>query len=135
MSTLNRPLTGPMLTFELATQIAELRGDESYRRSGRLGRTLARSGRLRIVLVVLESDVEIDTHHAESPMTIQTIEGGITFRVDGSDHALHAGEVLFFGQGEAQQIRATERTALLLTLSAVDADATPGRPEPGSRAD
>jgi quercetin dioxygenase-like cupin family protein len=128
MSTLNRPLTGPMLTFELSRQIEELRADDSYGRTGRSGRTLARSGRLRIVLVALEPEVEIGTHHAESPMTIQPIEGAIRFTVDGAEHALRAGEVLFFGQGEAQQIRATERTALLLTLSAVDADATPQRP-------
>jgi quercetin dioxygenase-like cupin family protein len=128
MSTLNRPLTGPMLTFELDKQIAELRADESYRRSGRLGRTLTKSGRLRLVLVVLEDGVEIGTHHAESPMTIQPLEGSIRYKVASDEHDLRAGEVLFFGAGEAQQIRAFGRTSLLLTLSAVDADSTPDRP-------
>jgi quercetin dioxygenase-like cupin family protein len=133
MSTLNRPLTGPMMTFDLHMQIEELRSDESYRRTGRLGRTLTKSGRLRLVLVALEESIEIGTHHAESPMTIQPVEGAIRYQVGGVEHTLKAGEVLFFGAGEAQDIRATERTALLLTLSAVDADATPERPGATSR--
>jgi quercetin dioxygenase-like cupin family protein len=126
MSTLNRQIAGPMLTFDLQQLIRELRADESYARSGRLGRTLAKSGRLRLVLVVLEDGVEIGTHHAESPMTIQPVEGSIRFRVNGEDHELQTGQVLYFGRGEAQQIRATARTALLLTISAVDEDASPG---------
>jgi quercetin dioxygenase-like cupin family protein len=123
MSTLNRPLAGPTLTFELDRQIAELRGDESYQRSGRLGRTLAKSGRLRLVLVALEDGVEIGTHHADSPMTIQPVEGAIRYSLGGEEYSLRTGEVLYFGPGFAQEIRATERTALLLTISAVGEDA------------
>lgn len=123
---MRRSLAGPMLTFDLAEQIAQLRDDASYRRTGRLGRTLAKSGRLRLVLVVLESGVEVGTHHADSPMTLQPIEGRLTFRVDGKDHQIATGEVLYFGRGEAQEIRALERTALLLTLSVLDEGSPPG---------
>ena len=125
MSTMRRPLAGPMLSFELADQIAQLRSDPSYARTGRLGRTLAKSGRLRLVLTVLESGVEIETHHADGPMTIQPLEGAIRFKVDGEHHELRKGQVLYFGAGDAQQIRATERTALLLTLSVLDEGSGP----------
>ncbi|HUF49512.1 MAG TPA: cupin domain-containing protein [Longimicrobiales bacterium] len=123
MSPMQRPLSEPMMTFELQPQIEQLRADESYQRSGRLGRTLARSGRLRLVLVVLSADVEVGTHQADSPMTIQLVEGRIGFRIHGEDHELRAGQVLFFEAGEAHDIRALEETALLLTLSAVGDDA------------
>ena len=125
MSTMRRPLAGPMLSFELAEQIAQLRADPSYARTGRLGRTLAKSGRLRLVLTVLESGVEVETHHADAPMTIQPLEGAIRYQVGGQEHALRKGQVLYFGSGEAQQIRATERTALLLTLSVLDEGSPP----------
>lgn len=124
MST-QRRLAGPMLSFDLAEQVAQLRSDPSYARTGRLGRTLAKSGRLRLVLTVLEGGVEIGTHHADGPMTIQALEGRISFRVAGEGHELGAGQVLYFGSGEAQQIRATERTALLLTLSVLDEGSPP----------
>jgi quercetin dioxygenase-like cupin family protein len=123
MTPMRRSLSEPMMTFELQPQINELRADESYQRTGRLGRTLARSGRLRLVLVALNAGVDVGTHQADSPMTIQVIAGLLGFRVRGQDHELRAGQVLFFEAGEATDIRAVDETALLLTLSAVGDDA------------
>jgi quercetin dioxygenase-like cupin family protein len=123
MSPIQRPLSEPMMTFDLQPTVRELRRDDSYARTGRLGRTLARSGRLRMVLVALNSGVEVGTHQADSPMTIQVLEGRIGFRVDGTGHELSAGQVLFFGPGEAHDIRALEESALLLTISAIGDDA------------
>jgi quercetin dioxygenase-like cupin family protein len=128
MSSMNRPLAGPMLTFRLAEQIAELRGDESYRRSGRAGRTLAKSGRLRVVLTVLSPGTVVGTHQADSPMTVQVLEGRIRFRAGDDEHQLGAGELLYFGAGDAHDIRADqEDTAFLITLSAVGDDFEPQR--------
>ncbi|HUF27878.1 MAG TPA: hypothetical protein VMM18_12960 [Gemmatimonadaceae bacterium] len=126
MSTIRRQLAGPMLSFDLAREIENLRADSAYERTGRLGRTLAKSGRLRLVLVVLEAGVEVGTHHADSPLTLQPLEGLLRFRVGDEDHEIRAGQVLYFGAGDAQQIHAVERTALLLTLSMVEEGRSPG---------
>jgi quercetin dioxygenase-like cupin family protein len=123
MSPVQRPLTDPVMIFQPDRELASLRQDESYTRSGRLGRTLARSGRLRVTLVALNAGIEVGTHHADSPMTIQLLEGRIGFRVNGTDHEMRAGEVLFFGPGDAHDIRALEESALLLTISAIGDDA------------
>jgi|SRR5690606_36316222 len=123
MSPIERSLNDPMMQFDLGPLVRELRSDDSYARTGRLGRTLARSGRLRLVLVALRAGVEIGTHHADSPMTIQVTEGRLGFTVDGRHHELRAGEVLFFGPGDAHDIRALDESALLLTLSAIGDDA------------
>jgi quercetin dioxygenase-like cupin family protein len=123
MSPIQRPLDAPVMLFDLEPLLSELRSDESYRRSGRLGRTLARSGRLRLTLVALAQGIEVGTHQADSPLTIQLLSGRITFRVDGREHELRAGQVLFFGPGDAHDIRAEEETAFLLTLSALGDDA------------
>lgn len=122
MTPIRRTLSEPMMIFDLEPQVRELRADESYRRSGRLGRTLARSGRLRLVLVALNSGVEVGTHQADSPMTLQLIQGRLGFRINGEPHELAQGQVLFFGPGDAHDIRALEESALLLTLSAVGDD-------------
>jgi quercetin dioxygenase-like cupin family protein len=122
MSPIDRPLAAPMMIFDLEPRLRELRDDDSYRRSGRLGRTLAKAGRMRITLVALNGGIEVGTHHAASPMAIQLLEGALTFTVAGREHQLKAGQVLFFGPGEAHDIRALEESALLLTLSAVGDD-------------
>jgi quercetin dioxygenase-like cupin family protein len=122
MSSISRPLTGPNLVFDLGTQVRELRNDEAYRRSGRVGRTLAKQGPLRLTLVVLAEGVEVGTHHAETPMTLQPLEGRLRYRVDDEEFRIGAGEILYFGPGHAQDIRALENTALLLTITRYSED-------------
>jgi quercetin dioxygenase-like cupin family protein len=122
MSPIDRNLAAPMMIFDLQPRLRELREDDSYVRSGRLGRTLAKHGRFRLTLVALNAGIEVGTHHADSPMTIQLLEGALSFRVGSEEHALRAGQVLFFGPGEAHDIRAEEESALLLTLSAIGDD-------------
>lgn len=125
MSSINRPLAGPVLAFDLAEQIAALQAEEPYRRSGRAGRTLAKSGRFRLVLTAMARGNEISTHQADSPMTLQVVQGSLTFRTAGQEYTLNAGQVLFFGPGEAHDIRAVQDSALLLTLSAIGDDYRP----------
>lgn len=122
MSSINRSLAGPLLTFDLDAQLAELSREEAYTRSGRAGRTLAKSGRLRVTLVAMQTGNVIGTHQADSPMTLQVLRGHIRYRANDGVHEMHAGELLFFGPGDAHDIRATEESALLITLSAVGDD-------------
>ena len=122
MSSINRPLAGPILTFDLREQIQALRGEDTYARSGRAGRTLAKSGRFRLTLVAMAAGNEIGTHQADSPMTLHVLEGGITFRAGDASHEMRAGQVLFFGPGDAHDIRASEESVLLITISAVGDD-------------
>ncbi len=118
MSPITRALTGENLSFDLGEQIAELRQDRSYVRSGRVGRTLVKAGPLRLTLTLIAAGVEVGTHHAASPMTLQVVQGRLHYRVDDEEFELGQGEVLFFGPGHAQDIRALEDTALLLTITA-----------------
>lgn len=117
MSSMSRALTGRHLTFDLSIQITELREDESYVRTGRIGRTLVKEGALRLTLTVLADGTEVGTHHAVSPMTLQVLEGRLRYRVEGEEFRLGAGELLFFGPGHAEDIQALEDTALLLTIT------------------
>lgn len=118
MSPITRALTGKNLSFDLSEQIAELRRDGSYARSGRVGRTLVKAGPLRLTLTIIAAGVDVGTHHAASPMTLQVVQGRLHYKVDEEEFELAQGEVLFFGPGHAQDIRAIEDTALLLTITA-----------------
>lgn len=117
MSPLSRALTGAHLTFDLAEQIAELRADDHYIQTGRIGRTLVKEGALRLTLTVLAEGAEVGTHHAVAPMTLQVLEGRLHYRVGDDEYEIREGALLFFGPGHAKDIRALADTALLLTIT------------------
>jgi quercetin dioxygenase-like cupin family protein len=117
VSSLTRALTGEKLTFDLDGQIAELRRDEHYVRSGRVGRTLVKAGPLRLTLTLIGEGVDIGTHHAAAPMTLHVLQGRLRYSVHEEEFEMGQGEVLFFGPGHAKDIRALEDTALLLTIT------------------
>lgn len=129
MSSIRRPLGGPALAFRLADEVASLRAEDAYRRSGRAGRTLVKEGRFRLVLTALADGHEVGTHQADSPLSIQVLEG--TLRGASGEGAAGTGDLLFFGPGDAPDLRADGEAALLLTLSAADDDF---RPEEAARA-
>lgn len=117
MSSLSRALTGSHLSFDLAEQVDELRENDKYLTTGRLGRTLVKEGALRLTVTVLARGSEVETHHAAAPMILQVLEGRLRYRVGGDAFELAEGELLFFGPGHAQDIRALEETVLLLTIT------------------
>ena len=117
MSPVSRPLAGEYLAFGMDDHIAELRQDDSYKRSGRVGRTLVKTDPLRITLTVIADGVEIGTHQAETPTTLQVLQGRLHYLVDGQERDLNQGELLFFGPGHARNITAIGDTALLLTIT------------------
>jgi quercetin dioxygenase-like cupin family protein len=122
--TITRALTGASLTFDLNASITELSRDPTYRRVGRVGKTLVKDGPLRLTLMLIAEGVDAGTHHAEAPMTLQVVSGRLRYALDGADHTLQAGEVLFFGPGHAQDIRALEDAALLLTITSPELGAS-----------
>jgi quercetin dioxygenase-like cupin family protein len=69
------------------------------------------------VLVAMADGNVVGTHQALGPMTIHLLRGHLRYRVDGEEHALSEGEVLFFGPAAAHDITADADSALLLTLS------------------
>lgn len=121
MSSITRALAGAQLVFNLAESLAELRQDDAFQRSGRSGRTLVKAGAIRITLTALSDGIDVGTHHAEAPMTLQVLEGGLSYTIDGGRCDLSQGDLLYFGPGQAQDIRARGDTALLLTITGEDA--------------
>ena len=126
MASIERPLTGGTLSYDLRAEAARLRDDESYRRSGRLGRTLAKQGRFRQTLTVLSAGTQAETHHSDSPMSLHVLEGALRVRLNDGERELHPGEMIFTGPGDAHDIRASEDAAVLITVSAQSDDFRPG---------
>ena len=132
MSSINRPLAGPTLSYDLAAEAARLRADPMYRQSGKLGHALVKNGRFRVILTVLAAGQAAETAHADSAMSIQVLEGALQVRADGGDTELGQGQLIFTAPGDAHDIRAARDSVILITVSAQDDDFRPGESKSGS---
>lgn len=117
MPSIDRPLSGDVLVFDLAEEHEKAAGSGPRGASGRRARTLVKSGPLRVTLVVLEPGGSIPEHHADGPITIQPVEGSIRFSVTGADHDLAPGQVLAADGGVPHRVSSETGGAFLLTVT------------------
>ena len=117
MSSLDRPLSGDVLVFDLEAEQKRALDAAHAQSHGPASRTLLKDGPLRITLIVLAAGGEIPEHGTEGPITVQPIRGSINFRVAGQDHELHPGTVLSVGAGVRHSVRSQAGGAFLLTVA------------------
>jgi quercetin dioxygenase-like cupin family protein len=117
MPSIQRPLSGDVLVFDLEEE-RERAGDQALLdRSGRNARTLLKDGPLRITLIVLAAGGEIPEHQAEGPITVQPLHGVIRFSAGEVEHALRPGQILSVGPGVPHRVVSREGGSFLLTVA------------------
>jgi quercetin dioxygenase-like cupin family protein len=117
MTSLERPLTGDALVFDLAEEAARIKESGLVERNGRNARTLLKSGPLRVTMIVLGQGGGIPEHHAEGPITVHVLEGAMEFSTGGRVHALQPGQMITVGPGVHHAVHSDEGATFLLTVS------------------
>jgi quercetin dioxygenase-like cupin family protein len=124
MPSIDRPLAGEVLVLDLAEERGRATDASLIERSGRVARTLLKSGPLRLTLVILGPGGETAEHEAAGPITVQALEGTITFTVGTDAYHLGPGELLAAAPGIRHSVSSERGGAFLLTVaqrSATDA--------------
>ena len=117
MPSIQRPLSGDVLVFDL-TEERQIAGDDStLARSGRSARTLLKSGPLRVTMVVLGPGGELAEHRAVGPITIHAIEGRLSFIAGEREHEVGPNELLSAGPGVPHRVRSEKGATFLLTVA------------------
>jgi quercetin dioxygenase-like cupin family protein len=110
-------LVGPVLSFDLAQELAVLQQEGSWQRGDRNARTLVQEPGLRIVLTVLKTGARIREHQTDRPVVIQTLQGYI--RVEAPDETIDllVGRLMTLQPGVPHNLEAIELSAFLLTIA------------------
>lgn len=116
MSSLNRPLAGDALLFDLAEEIDATRAAHPPEQAGRTARTLLKNGPLRVTLILLQAGGEIAEHTASGPITIHVLRGVIRLNIAGHEHRIAAGQIVSAAAGVHHAVAADEESAFLLTV-------------------
>ena len=120
MPSIQRPLSGDIMVFDLGEERERTGDDATVRKHGRSARTLLKSGPLRVTLVVLGPGGELAEHSADGPITVQPLEGVILFSAAGEVHELNAGQMLSAGAGVRHSVSSQDGAAFLLTVGLPD---------------
>lgn len=117
MPSIDRPLSGDVLTFDLGEERARSADPATLDRSGRTARTLLKDGPLRVTLVVLEPGGELAEHRAEGPITVHVLDGRLHFTALGRTYELGPGQLLAAARGVSHSVEAPGGATFLLTIA------------------
>jgi quercetin dioxygenase-like cupin family protein len=110
-------LADPLMALDLSAELARLRDEETWRRTGRHARTLVKDADLRVVLIALGAGMRMEEHHAPGRITVQTLAGRLALRAAGQIVDLPVGHVLTLGPAIPHDVEAREESAFLLTIA------------------
>lgn len=119
---------GPVHRFSFHEVLEELRAEDHPARGGHRQMTLLQRGRVTQVLFAFEEGGRLKKHSAPGLVTIQVLDGRLEVEAGGQDHELPAGYALVMDRDVPHDVRAPERSAMLLTVH-LEKDGEGGRGE------
>jgi len=114
---LERPLDGPHLSFDLPAEADRLRRERPWEDGGHNAITLAKYADLRLVLTVLRAGMHMLTHEPDERLAVQVISGRLRVRTSHQLIDLPPGHLLALDRSMAHEVEAVEDAAFLLTIT------------------
>lgn len=115
MSSMHRTLTGEVLVNHLTDD--EMLIDRSLvEMHGRSARTLIKEGPLRVTMIALGPNGLLPAHSTTGPISLQLLEGDITFTAAGNDYPLAHRDLLVIAANVEHSARSSAGGAFLLTV-------------------
>ena len=78
--------------------------------------TLLKTSDLEVIRLVLPAGKQIAEHKAPAEITVQCLEGEVTFTTLGKTQTLTAGRMLYLSAAEPHALEATQDSSVLVTL-------------------
>ena len=97
-------------------KVLNLAGEVEIAKGQVVSKTLAQNDAVSITLFAFSKGEEIGGHDSEGDAMVQVIEGTGRFTVGGTEHIVHAGEVLIMPAKIRHAVYAVEDFKMLLTV-------------------
>jgi len=95
----------------------QIKEEESWKTSDRNAITIFKTNGMRIVLVALHTGAEMKTHTTAGIISVQVLEGKITFTTEQQTSQLSEGQMLALHAGIPHRVFASREAVFLLTLN------------------
>jgi len=115
----DRQLDASLVTMDLNSFIEQVRNESTWKESDRNSITIFKSDNMRIVLIGLHEGAELKTHTANGMISLQVLEGHISFTAAPDTIELQQGQMLALHKKIPHSVIALKETFFLLTLTIV----------------
>jgi quercetin dioxygenase-like cupin family protein len=115
----NRVLDDTLLDFDLTLVIEKLKQEEKWKKGLRDAITLVKNAGMKILLIALHKQMELNCHETGNLLSVQVMEGIINFQTDNQSVILKKESLLMFHENTKHTFIAIEDSVILLTISIV----------------
>lgn len=113
----DRLLDAPLVQFDLLTFKEQIKREEGWKNNDRNSITVFKTDGMRIVMIALHQDAEMKKHTAPGVISVQVLEGQITFRTEEQSEVLNPGQMVTLHGGIPHHVFANQESVFLLTLA------------------
>jgi quercetin dioxygenase-like cupin family protein len=112
-----RLMDAPLVSIDIPEFIKKLKAETTWQTSDRNAITVFKTNGLRIVLIALHEEAVMKKHTAEGIISVQVLEGEISFSTDNESWVLRKGNMVALHEGLPHSVKAIKESVFLLTLT------------------
>lgn len=113
----DRLLDAPLLTFDLPRIISKLKQEDIWKTGERDSVTLMKSQFMRIVLIALHEEMEINFQQSDNVISVQLIEGEVNLITEHQSALLTSGSLITLHEEMEHTLIAMKESFFLLTVA------------------
>ena len=116
-----RKLDADLLEMDIHLFKKQIKQEDSWKNGDKNSITLFKTDAMRIVLIALHKGAELKTHTAPGVISVQVLEGKISFITARQSAELSEGQLLALHAGIPHSVFAQEESMFLLTIAVIKA--------------
>ena len=113
----DRLINAELIEVNLNAVKQQIKSESAWANSDRNAITLFKNDNLRILMIALHDGAEMKTHTASGVISVQVLEGGISFHTEKKSSDLDEGEMIVLQAGLPHSVFARRESIFLLTIS------------------
>jgi quercetin dioxygenase-like cupin family protein len=110
-------LSGRRHVFHVAQEVDSLRHDLEHTSGGRAAKTLVKTEGLRVTLVLIKQDFELNPEPLAGGASLEVLAGRLRVHAGGEPWDVGAGDLIVFADNVRERVTALDETAFLLTIA------------------
>ena len=112
-----RVLDAPLVHMDLKEFIKTIKSEKAWKEKDRNAITIYKTDGMRMVLVGLHKNAVLERHNANGIISVQVLEGEISFSTDVQTLTLKEGQAVALHKGLHHEVKGIKESVFLLTLN------------------